>query len=84
MREQLNPLCPHASDPSPDASISLGSLWGGLSGDRIPPRHRGKRKNDFSRAGKCGWLSVQEQRPARLSPAELAGLILSERGMETR
>lgn len=36
MREQLNPQRPNASDPSPDTSISLGSLWGGLSRDRIP------------------------------------------------
>lgn len=28
MREQLNLQRPCPSDPSPDASISLGSLWG--------------------------------------------------------
>lgn len=28
MREQLNPQLPCPSDPAPDASILLGSLWG--------------------------------------------------------
>lgn len=72
MREQLNPRCPNASDPSADASISLGSLWGGLSRDRIS---QARGKNDFSRAGKCFWLSVQAQRPARRSPVDRDGFI---------
>jgi len=85
MREQLNLRCPCPSDPAPEASISLGSLWGsdgvGWAGS-ASPWHWEKRLFPCwdpllpLRAGAAGWLASAQQNAVVLFPAA------SERGPE--
>lgn len=73
MREQLNRQRPRPSDPTPEASISLGSLWAGLRQDRVLLAFGKKRL--LPGLGSAAASAGRRSRPARLSPASRDGFI---------